>query len=119
MRGEWEPIISTEEFEQGLAILAKRNNKPEPRKKYFYLLQGLVYLEKADGTVRKLTCGTPNSKRTSGGVSYYCIPNSDQNFLCSGVDRQNPEHLRAVQVDPVLLPIIRQAYLADVDRYAG
>jgi hypothetical protein len=74
IRGEWELIASTEEFEKGLAILAKRNNKPEPKKKYFYLLQGLVYLEYPDGKVRKLTCGTPNRKRKSGGVSYYCIP---------------------------------------------
>ena len=49
VRSEWEPIVSTEEFEKGLAILAKRNNKPEPKKKYFYLLQGLVYLEYPDG----------------------------------------------------------------------
>jgi DNA invertase Pin-like site-specific DNA recombinase len=118
VRGEWEPIVSTEEFEKGLALLAKRNNKPEPRKKYFYLLQGLVYLENAGGTVRKLTCGTPNTKRTTGGASYYCIPSSDQNFACYEVDSQIPDHLRAVQVDPALLPIIRQAYLADVDRYA-
>lgn len=117
VRGEWEPIVSTAEFEKGLAILAKRNNKPEPRKKYFYLLQGLVYLEQHNGSVRKLTCSTPNSKRTSGGVSYYCIPSSDQNFLCDEIDSQIPDHLRAMQVDPVLLPIIRQAYLADVDRY--
>jgi DNA invertase Pin-like site-specific DNA recombinase len=117
VRGEWEPIVSTEEFEKGLAILAKRNNKPEPRKKWFYLLQGLVFLEYPDGTVRKLTCGTPNGKRKSGGVSYYCIPSSGQNFLCYEVDCQIPDHLRDIQVDPALLPHIRQVYLADVDRY--
>jgi hypothetical protein len=118
VRGEWEPIVSTEEFERGLSILARRVHLPMPQKKRFYLLQGLVYVEYADDALRKLTCGTPNAQRPSGGVAYYCIPSSDQNFLCRTVDNQIPDHLRAVQVDPVLLPQIRQAYLSDVGRYS-
>ena len=51
-RGEWESVVSTEEFERGLAILAVRNRKPMPTKKYFYLLQGLVYLEQKMGKSR-------------------------------------------------------------------
>ena len=117
IRGEWEPVVSTEDFEQGLAILALRNNVPSPRKKHFYLLQGLVWLEYPNGSTKKLTCGTPNAKRQSGGVPYYCISSSNKNFMCHEVDEQIPEHLRAIQVDPALLPQIRQAYLADVDRY--
>lgn len=76
IRGGWEPVVSTEEFELGLAILAKRNHKPTPQKKHFYLLQGLIYLEQADGRLVKLTCSTPNGSRTANGVSYYCIPSS-------------------------------------------
>ena len=44
VRGEWEAIVTTEEFERGLAILAQRSHKPMPVKKHFYLLQGLVCL---------------------------------------------------------------------------
>lgn len=45
--GDWEPIVSTEVFEAGLVILDRRNRKREPRKKHFYLLQGLVYLQES------------------------------------------------------------------------
>jgi DNA invertase Pin-like site-specific DNA recombinase len=119
VRGEWEPIVSTEEFEKGLAILATRTNMPTPKKKHFYLLQGLVCLEFSDGTLHKLTCGKPNAQRPSGGVPYYCIPSSNKNFLCYRVDDQIPDHLRAIQVDPVLLPNLRQAYRTDIARFTN
>jgi DNA invertase Pin-like site-specific DNA recombinase len=119
VRAEWEPIVSTEEFEQGLAILAKRSHMPTPNKRYFYLLQGLVYLQQANGKLRKLTCGTPNANRARGGVSYYCIQSSNQNFLCWKVDEQIPAHLQAIQVDPELIPEIRRVYLADMGRYTS
>ena len=64
--------------EQGLAILARRSHAPTPTKRYFYLLQGMIYLQQDDGKVRKLTCGTPNANRARGGVSYYCVPSSNQ-----------------------------------------
>lgn len=117
--GTWEPVVSTEEFELGLAILAKRNHKPTPQKKHFYLLQGLIYLEQADGRLVKLTCSTPNGSRTANGVSYYCIPSSHFNFPCALVDEQIPLFLSSIQVAPEVLPQIRQTYLTDVGRYTG
>ena len=119
VKAEWEPIVSAEEFEQGLAILAKRSHMPTPNKRYFYLLQGLVYLQQADGKIRKLSCGRPNANRARGGVSYYCIQSSNQNFLCWKVDEQIPEHLQAIQVDPELIPEIRKVYLADMSKYTN
>lgn len=119
VRGEWEPIVTTEEFERGLAILAFRNRKPMPTKKYFYLLQGLVYLEQENGKTLKLTCGRPNANRARGGVSYYCVPSSNQNFLCWKVDEQIAAHLQAVQIDPKVLPAVRKVYLADMNRYTS
>jgi hypothetical protein len=112
VKAEWEPIVSTEEFERGLAILAKRNSTPSPNKRHFYLLQGLVFLQEENGKLRKSTCGTPNANRARGGVSYYCVPSSNLNFLCWTVDAQIPEHLRATQVDPDLIPEIC-VYLSD------
>src|SRR5258708_762875 len=67
VRGDWQPIVSTDEFERGLPILAQRNHKQMPNKKYFYLLQGLVYL-KVDNRRIKLTCGRPNANRKDGRV---------------------------------------------------
>ncbi len=51
-------------------------------------------------------------------MAYYCIPSSNQNYLCREVDDQINAHVRAVQVNPDLLPVIRKAYLADISRFA-
>jgi hypothetical protein len=45
VRGDWEPVVSTEEFETGLAILQHHNEAREHRPRHFYLLQKLVYLQ--------------------------------------------------------------------------
>lgn len=119
VRAEWEPIVTTEEFERGLAILALRNHKPMPTKRYFYLLQGLIYLEQENGKLHKLTCGRPNANRARGGVSYYCVPSSNQNFLCWKVDAQIANHLRAIKIDSTVLPEVRKVYLADMNRYTS
>jgi hypothetical protein len=107
------------EFELGLAILARRNHAPTPNKRNFYLLQGLIHLQRANGRTVKLTCSTPNANRTENGVSYYCVPSSHLNFACTGVDEQIAAHLYRVQIAPEHLPRIRRAYIVDIERYTG
>ena len=119
VRGQWDPIVTTEEFELGLGILARRNHKPTPKKHTFYLLQGMVYLQEEGDRLTKLICSRPNRKRTSNGVTYYCIPSSNFNFPCKDVDNQLPSLLHDIQVEPAVLPRIRQAYLSDVQQYTG
>ena len=67
VKGEWEPIVSTDDFERGLAILARRRQVLMPVRKHFYLLQGLIFLELYFGQVHKLNCGMPNANRARGG----------------------------------------------------
>ncbi|MHB8624616.1 MAG: recombinase family protein [Aggregatilineales bacterium] len=117
IRGNWQPVVSTEDFERGLAILARRNKQRAHKTRHFYLLQGLVYLEVADGSVRKLTCSTSNASREGGGVPYYCVPSSNLNFLCHQVDSQLARWMGRVQVDNRYLPVIRETYRADVDQF--
>ena len=116
VRGEWEATVTTDEFERGLAILAQRSHKPMPNKKHFYLLQGLVYLE-TDGNPRKLTCGKHHTSRKQGGTAYYCIPSSAINLSCRVIDEQISGHIQSIQVNPDLLPKIREVYVSDVLRY--
>ncbi len=117
IRGDWEPMVSTEDFERGLEILARRHNLPMPTRKHFYLLQGLVYLEYEYQKLRKLTCSTPNANRVRGGIAYYCISGTAINLLCSVVDAQIADHLRGVQIEPSIIAAMRKAYLSDIARY--
>jgi hypothetical protein len=119
VRGNWEPIVSTEEFEAGLAILDHRNRERSHHKKHFYLLQGLLYLQHDEATLVKLSCSTPNANRKRGGVPYYCVASSNTNFLCHQIDAQVASWMCGIQVDQQWLPIIRETYVADLEQRVG
>jgi hypothetical protein len=42
--GNWEPTISNEDFERGLAILAQHDENRTRTKRYTYILAGLLYM---------------------------------------------------------------------------
>lgn len=120
LRGSWEPLITTEELERGIAILDERDQKRGRNRRHDYLLKGLVYFGHNDHRgLTKLTCSTSNSSRSGGGTPYYCIGRSNINFLCSAVDEQIPGELQKIQVDPELIPQIRAVYTQDVAEKMG
>ncbi len=120
IRGNWEPLVSTEEFERGLAILEQRDRKRGRERRHDYLLKGLIYYSAPDTQdLTRLTCSTSNASRSGGGTPYYCIARSSINFRCSSIDGQMAEALQSVQVDPDLIPLIRAAYTDDIAEAMG
>lgn len=119
IRGHWEPIVSTEEFEVGLAILQRRNQQRVHQRKHFYLLQGLIYLKMPSGRIAKLSCAMPNANRARGGVKYYCLDHGHYYFLCRRVDEQLIDYLQAVQIDGRWIPKLRRAFEDDIDQLLG
>jgi hypothetical protein len=95
LRGNWEPIVSTEDFERGLEILNRRYRVRYPNRKHFYLLKRIAYLE-IDGKVRRLSGSTPNINRPSGGNPYYCLTGSNVNIPCETVEEQLPQWLKHI-----------------------
>lgn len=115
LRGNWEPLVTTEEFERGIAILDRRNTHRFRRTKHEYLLTGLLYFQDRDGKQTRLSGSTSNSGRANGGTSYYRIAApGGVSFLCSEVDALVAQELNRVQVSPDLLPLIRAAYSRDL-----
>lgn len=120
VRGQWQPIVTTEEFERGLEILARRNRHRVVKRKHDYLLKGLIYVELPDERKPvKLTGSTSNTRRLGGGTAYYCVPSSNINILCSTIDQQIPHELIQIHVDPELLPLIRESYTDELARKLG
>ena len=120
IRGSWEPIVTTEEFERGLAILEKHNQKRVPSRKHDYLLSGLVYYDDVNaGTQIRLTGSTTNVSRPGGGTAYYRIAGRNIRFLCENIDRQIALELKRIQVDPKYVPAIKAVYTSDVARKMG
>jgi hypothetical protein len=118
VRGQWQPLVTTEEFERGLAILARRNQFRIANRKHDYLLKGFIYLQQHHALV-KLTGSTSNTYRPGGGTAYYCVPSSNINFLCSKIDQQIPDELMNIQVEPELIPLIRESYSDEIARRLG
>lgn len=114
LRGDWKPVVSTEEFERGLAIMEKRYRKRAPKFKHFYLLQGLIYL-KLDKRLKRLNGSTPNVSRTTGGTSYYCLDGKGFNLPCELVDGQVATHLCNIGIAPEYLPLIHELYRSEVE----
>lgn len=120
VRGNWEPLVSTDEFERGLEILEERNQNRKPVRKHDYLLSGLVYFhDQGSKTCLRLTCSTSNPKRDGGGTSYYRLERQNIRFLCSEVDSQIPMELKRIQVNPEHIPAIKAVYTDDIARKMG
>lgn len=120
VRGQWPPLITTEEIERGMEILARRSRHRVVKRKHDYLLKGLIYVELDEShRVVKLTGSTSNTYRSGGGTAYYCIPSSDINILCCTIDGQIPIELMKIQVDPEFIPLIRDSYTEEIARKLG
>lgn len=120
IRGNWEPLITTDEFERGLTILAKRNDHRTIRRKHDYLLTGLIYYRRADGRLTRLTCSTPNPGRSGGGTPYYRIAAAGEvSFLCSEIDALVGAELSHIEISPDLMPIIRASYTHELSEKMG
>lgn len=56
LRGNWEPTVTTEEFERGLEILARRNRYRVARRRHDYLSKGMIFIRlPGEQRYRKLT----------------------------------------------------------------
>ncbi|QPC83683.1 recombinase family protein [Phototrophicus methaneseepsis] len=119
IRGNWKPVVTTEEFERGLAIVAKRTEDRPRKRRHQYLLSGLIYYQKADGKRRiRMTCSTSNPAR-KGGIAYYRIAGTRTRFLCKEIDRQLMSWLCRIQVDSDYLPAMRAAYTTEIAEKMG
>ncbi len=120
IRGNWEPMISTEEFETAQAILKRRNEHRTLRMKREYLLAGLVCYRYSDGKIRRMSASTSNGGRKGGGTPYYRIAGpGEPSFLCMAIDNAVEKLICSIQVDPALIPLIRASYTYELQERLG
>ena len=115
VRGNWEPIVTTEQFLQGIEILHRhKEDKSRPRKQD-YLLRGLLWMQTGEQRF-KMHGSTPTGYSQS--YSYYIThakPDGKKFHIPFGVvDNQIPDWLRAIAVDPKLIPAIRSVYEKEI-----
>lgn len=120
LRGVWEPIVSTEVFEKGLAILAKRSTTKSPKRKHVYLLSGLIYLHiEKSKKLKRMTCSTSNPGHSGGGTSYYRVQGISTRLICSDIDVQLGNILKQVQLCDEQIELVRNYYTTEVRQRIG
>jgi DNA invertase Pin-like site-specific DNA recombinase len=117
VRGNWEPIVTTEEFYRGVEILHKNDNEKSRVKKAIYLLRGFLYA-RVNGEDMKMYGSTPSGRNQS--YAYYMThakPFGKKIYIpCNVVDNQIPVFLNGISVDPALIPEIRSVYEKEVKK---
>lgn len=115
IRGQWEPAVTTEQFERGKVILLKHGNNKSRFKKQFYLLRNLLWVKEGKQTL-KLFGSTPSGSNKS--YSYY-ITHTKLNgpvlrLQAQIVDDQIPGWLQGITIDPEISPSIRDIYQSEI-----
>jgi DNA invertase Pin-like site-specific DNA recombinase len=115
LKGSWDPIVSTEEFELGLEILERRNAHRTVRRTQEYLLVGLLYHKQPNGKLTRLTGSTSNASRPGGGTPYYRHARAGGiSFSCSALDNAVAKEIARIQVNPELISTIESAFTRDL-----
>jgi len=117
IRGNWEPIVTNEQFQRGLHILHKHDGEKSREKRHVYLLRDLLWVQNNE-KVLKLYVSTPSGRYQS--YSYYIshakINGKSLHIQTNVVDDQIPAWLHGIAVDPQLIPAIRNIYKSDIQK---
>jgi len=117
VRGNWEPIVTTEQFHRGIQILHKHDNEKSRMKKHSYLLRGVLWV-KAGGKKLKMYGSTPSGCTQS--YSYYIthakIGDKKLHISCPVIDNQIPQWLQGISVDQELIPSIQEVYKSEIEQ---
>ena len=115
IRGQWDPIISTNQYHQGIEILRDHDANKSRVKKNYYLLRGILWLREK-GRPYKFYGSTPSGMTKS--FSYYLtqakIQGKKVRIPCKVIDDQIPEWLGSVTVEPELIQPICDIYKSQI-----
>lgn len=117
VRGKWDPIITTEEYDKGIALLHQHDDKKSRVKTHHYLLRGVLWLDE-NGKRFKMFGSTPSGclKSYSYYITHIEINSKKIHLPWQIVDNQIPEWLEDITIDPAKIPTIRQVYHSEIKR---
>jgi hypothetical protein len=115
VRGQWEPAVTTDQFERGKAILLKHGNNKSRFKKQVYLLRNLLWVREGKQTL-KMYGSTPSGSHKS--YSYY-LTHTELNggifrLPTKRIDDLIPAWLEGITIEPEIIPSIREIYQKEI-----
>ncbi|MBC8503780.1 MAG: recombinase family protein [Anaerolineales bacterium] len=115
IRGQWEAIISDEEFKRGKEILHMHDLEKSRKKKRHYALRNLLWV-RSNGRTYKMYGSSPKPRKRN--YAYYVThakPNGSQvRMECDLVDDQITGWLAGIQIKEEHIPEIQAVYFAEV-----
>jgi DNA invertase Pin-like site-specific DNA recombinase len=116
IRGRWEPIVSSAEYERGVSILQRNGENKSRLKKHFYLLRNLLYVKASNDRTYKMYGSTPRGRTET--YSYYIThskPNGKKlRVHCETVDEQIPLWLAGIRIPSERIPEIKRIYQREI-----
>jgi DNA invertase Pin-like site-specific DNA recombinase len=120
IQGQWEPIVTVEEYERAMEILRQRDNHKVRQKRYVYLLRDLLGIE-VGGQIYKMFSSSPTGR--SKTYSYYMtrakVNGSKIHIPCEVIDSQIPGWLAGIQIPKALMPRMRALYQQHIAHLSG
>jgi len=117
IRGKWEPVVTTDQFERGKKILQNHDHNKSRKKRLHYLLRNLLWVQVGDKQY-KMYGSTPTGRYQS--YSYYIThakpEGSAIRLKTDVVDDQIKNWVAGVVVCPDLIPQVREAYRSQLKR---
>jgi DNA invertase Pin-like site-specific DNA recombinase len=117
VRGKWEPVVTTKQFERGIEILRKHGHNKSREKRQYYHLRNLLWVQ-AGGKKYKMHGSTPSGRNKS--YSYYIthaeLDGKIVRVRTNIVDEQIKRWVAGVAVDPERVPEIQDAYHSQINR---
>lgn len=117
VRGRWDPVITTEQFERGKAILLKNGKNRSNFKRKDYLLRNLLWVQVGEKQY-KMYGSTPSGRYLS--YSYYITHAKPQGksvrLKKDIIDQQIPSWLAGVSVNEKTIPEIRKIFQAEIKK---
>ena len=111
VRGNWEPTVTPEEFERGIAILHKHDDQKSRLKRHVYLLRDLLWVQTNNKRL-KMYGSTPSGRSQS--YAYYItqavVDDKKIRFRCEYKDSQIADWIQDIIVNPDFVPEIRAIY---------
>jgi len=115
VRGNWDPIITNDQFVRGKEILSKNGNNKTKFKKQHYLLRNLLWVDTGKKKL-KMYGSTPSGSHSN--FAYYRthtrISGKKLRFPTHVIDEQIIKIVQNISIDPDLISDMRQTFKAEV-----
>jgi len=112
VRGNWKPIINTNQYEKGRAILLRNGMNKSRFKRNHYLLRNLLWVRVGEGKELKMYGSTPSGRNQSYSyyITHFDVEGCKLRIPTDVLHSQVPKLLESISIDPDLVPTSREVY---------